>query len=74
MKYLILILVILISSFVVANQLFIIQENSKDIPSPISPMFIEKIKACGKLDLIDRASSKYNPHALVDGSLKECDN
>lgn len=51
-----------------------ISNTVRDIPTPISPAFVEKVANCGKLDLIDRASPKYNPHALVDGSLDGCDN
>lgn len=44
----------------------------RDIPLVLSPDYVQRIADCGKLDLIDRASSKYNPNAFVDGSLDGC--
>lgn len=49
-----------------------VDTTKRDIPSPLSPEFVAKVESCGKIDLIDRASSKYNPKALVDGSLSDC--
>jgi hypothetical protein len=69
----ILISLILIGGIVMSETVFKV-ESKRDIPSPLSPSFVNKIAECGKLDLIDRASVNYNPKALVDGSLKECDN
>lgn len=48
--------------------------KERNIPLVIDPSFLQKVSDCGKLDLIDRASPKYNEYALVDGSLKECGN
>jgi len=69
----ILLTLILLSSFVIATNFFKIDSNKTDIPAPLNPIFVEKVYACGKIDLIDRASPNYNPHALTDGSLDECD-
>jgi hypothetical protein len=66
--------ILLIAGFVLSSK-FVLNDNKvSDIPSPLNPDFVSKVSACGKLDLIDRASVKYNPSALIDGSLKECDN
>lgn len=53
----------------------IIPENfvkQRDIPKVLSPVFVECVNNHGKIGLIDRSSSEYNPRALVDGSLSEC--
>jgi len=56
------------------NLIFEVNQTPRDIPTPISPEYVQKIYECGKIDLIDRSSVKYNSSALVDGSLDECDN
>ena len=77
-KKLILCLLILLLTTTVYAQYFIqteqVTNNPVDIPTPINPVFIQQIKDCGKLGLIDRLNKNYNPQALVDGSLIECDN
>ena len=67
------IFLLIIGGVFAMNEIFKI-EVKRDIPLTLNPSFIEKVASCGKLDLIDRASSNYNPRALVDGSLKDCDN
>jgi hypothetical protein len=66
------IVLILISGMVFANSFN--QTIERDIPFPLNPEFVKYIESCGKLNLIDRASVNYNPKALVDESLNECDN
>jgi len=60
-------ILISLGGIVISNEI-----EKRDIPSPLNPSYIEKIANCGKLDLIDRTSPKYNPKALTDGSLTEC--
>lgn len=74
MKKISILLILLISLTIgFSDTLFVKTNNDSDIPSPISPEFIKNVKACGKIDLIDRNNKNYNASALVDGSLDGCD-
>lgn len=68
----VLILVLLVGGVFAMSELFKV-EKVRDIPKVLNPSFVKCVEENGKLDLIDRASSKYNPKALVDGSLSECE-
>jgi hypothetical protein len=72
-KVVLLLALILISVVVVAQNQLSASSPSRDIPTPLNPAFVKQIEDCGKLDLIDRSSVNYNPNALVDGSLSECE-
>lgn len=67
----VLICLVMFSSLVLG--LFHVVKVKRDVPLVYASSFVECVSENGKLDLIDRASVKYNPSALVDGSLSECD-
>jgi hypothetical protein len=73
-KKIVLVLMLLLVSVVVVAQNQLTSDNvARDIPTPLSPSFVKQIEDCGKIELIDRSSANYNPNALVDGSLAGCE-
>lgn len=45
---------------------------NEDIPSPLSPSFVECVRSHGLIGLIDRNSKDYDSSALVNGRLNCC--